>query len=79
MTIKNEIIAAVKDAYLNKLNNPNVGFLASTLEDILDHLFNRYGLITESMITENKQKINEPFDTSLPFSTFTRRIDQCLQ
>jgi uncharacterized coiled-coil protein SlyX len=76
---KNQIIAAIDPAYLDEIRDDELGFLLSSPEDIISHLFDRYGEISEYMITENMTTIEEPFDPTLPFATFTRRLEKCNQ
>mmetsp|Transcript_17344 Transcript_17344/g.36363 ORF Transcript_17344/g.36363 Transcript_17344/m.36363 type:complete len:88 (-) Transcript_17344:17-280(-) len=66
---KTQIIAAIEEAYLDKLNDFDEGFLHSTPIVLLVYLFDRHGLITEAMITKNKQQIDEPFDPNQPLTT----------
>lgn len=79
LLIKNQIIAAVEETYIDELNDPDEGYLHSTPIDLMDHLFDRYGLITETMITENKAMMDEPFDPTQPFATYTKRIEKAMQ
>lgn len=79
LTLKNQIAEAIEEAYLGELNNPDEGFLAVEPEDMLQHLFDCYGIIAEPIIAENKINFEEPFDPTLPFVTFTRRIEKCRQ
>lgn len=79
LLIKNQIIAAVDETYIYELNDPDEGFLHSTPINLMDHLFDQYGLITETMITKNKAMMDEPFDPTQPFATYTKRIKKAMQ
>lgn len=79
LAIKNLLINAVELTYLDELNDDDHGFLLSTPENIIDHLMDRYGEISEWMITENKNAMDEGLDVTLPFATYTKRIEKCMQ
>mmetsp|Transcript_25971 Transcript_25971/g.53458 ORF Transcript_25971/g.53458 Transcript_25971/m.53458 type:complete len:104 (-) Transcript_25971:478-789(-) len=46
LLIKNQIITAIEEDYLDDLNDPDEGFLHSTPIDLLLHIFDCHGLIT---------------------------------
>lgn len=79
LSVKNQMINAVEDAYLDEIRDEDTGFQQPSPEDIIAHLMDRYGDISEWLITENKQTIDEHFDPTLPFATYTKRIEKCLQ
>ena len=46
--------------------------------DLLDHLMDRYGNITDDYLKANEAHINEAFDHSRPIDVFFQHIDDAV-
>ena len=62
--LKNQILEAFNDKYLEDLKDPNIGYAAVTPLEMIEHLYQEYGVMTAQDILDNHQQLWEDFDTS---------------
>jgi hypothetical protein len=77
--LKTQIIDAVADTYLGELQNRYTGYLGVTSRDLLDHLFERYGMITASDIANCRTRMEAPMDTTRPIDIYFQATNDCVQ
>ena len=74
-TIKNQILKAVPDVYLNALAHPMLGFANVEPNQMLAHLLATYGTITTEDLKENEALLTAPWDINQPTETvFDRAV-----
>ena len=76
--LKQLLIGAVDDMFINALCDPHVGYANITTLQLLTHLYDTYGRITDVDLRKNQEIMTEPFDVNLPVETFFRRIEECV-
>ena len=79
LALKKQVLEAVDSVYLAEKKHRYMGFCHVSTKDLLDHLMQRYGNITSLARKQNKNRMEEPLDTSQPIDVYFRRIDDCLQ
>jgi hypothetical protein len=72
--IKNMILEAFDDAYLNSLSNEVVGCANCTSLDLLTHLITFYAMIAPTELTQNYQRLSKPYDPNQPIETLFQQI-----
>lgn len=77
--LKQLLLGAVDDMFINALCDRHVGYANVTTLDMLTHLYDTYGKITEIDLNKNQEVMNEPFDHNLPIESFFRRIEECVE
>ena len=74
-TLKNQLLKAVPDVYLNALAHPVLGFANVNPNQMLAHLLATYGTITTEDLKENKARLTAPWDINQPTETvFDRAV-----
>jgi hypothetical protein len=76
--LRNLLIKAVDDVYLAPLKNEFMGYTNVSVNTMLAHLFDEYGVIGSNEIYFNEKRFNEPWDGNAPFETIIGRIDKCV-
>ena len=77
--LKGQIIDATEDPYLCEIRNKYTGYLGISTRDLLDHLIDRYGKITDADLETNKSRMNEPIDNTQTIDVFFKQIDNRIQ
>ena len=71
-----QVVDSIDPIYLRALLNRTTGQYATSLRDVLTHLFETYGKITPEQLRAKEQAIyNMPFDISMPVDTVFNAID----
>ena len=76
--LKQLLLGAVDDMFVNALSDPHVGYANVTTLQLLTHLYNTYGKVTDADLHRNLQVMMEPIDIELPIETFYRKIEECV-
>ena len=79
LALKKQLLEAVDQVYLVEKKHRYMGYFHVTTKELLDHLMQRYGNITPLARKQNKNRMEEPMDTSQPIDVYFQRIDDCLQ
>jgi hypothetical protein len=72
--IKNIIIEAFDDAYLNALSNEIVGYATCTSLQLLTQLLTYYATIAPTELTQNYERLNVPYDPNKPIETLFQKV-----
>ena len=75
--LKQLLIGAVDDMFINALCDSHVGYANVTTLQLLTHLYDTYGKITDVDLRRNQEIMEEAFDANLPIETFFRRLEDC--
>ena len=68
--LKQLLIGAVDDIFINTLCDRHVGYANVSTRDLLTHLYNTYGKITEVDLNKNQEVMGEAFGPNLPIESF---------
>ena len=75
--LKEIIMNTVDDIYIKELSDPDLGYAEVTVGDILAHLLNTYGDVTDSDLLANQTKLTDPWDPTKNISVLWARITDC--
>ena len=75
--LKQLIVQAVDDTYYTALEDPEVGLGPITSKQLLAYIINEYGSVTLEDLDENRDKMNEPWNSEQPIRTLWDRIKEC--
>ena len=70
---------ALPPALLIEIEDEILGLNEVSIVDIFDHCFDRRGHLTDTLIEENLQKADEPFDLDEGMPNYIKRLEQCQQ
>ena len=77
--LKQLILGAVDNIYLDSLRNAYTGYTAVTTQDLLDHLYTNYGQISDFDLEENEKRMKTKYDPSLPIDTLFKQIENAVE
>ena len=60
-----------------ELWDPDEGSNQCTFPDIFFHIFDRFALITKTMVDDNKALFNQPMDINKPLIVYIKKQEQC--
>jgi hypothetical protein len=72
--IKNLILEAFDNAYLNALSNKVVSYANCTSLDLLTHLLKFYAMIAPTELMQSYERLNTPYDPNQPIETLFQQI-----
>jgi hypothetical protein len=75
--LKKQIISVFKRIYLDILNDNMVGYANISARDMLDHLFETYGNITEVNLEINFEHMRRAWDPQHPVESLLKQIQDC--
>ena len=76
--LKQLLLGAVDDIFVNALSNTHIGYANTTTLQLITHLYDNYGKITDADLRKNQETMVENLDTNLPIETFYHRIEDCV-
>ena len=74
--LKQLLLGAVDDIFVNALCDAQVGYANTTTLELLTHLHDTYGKLTDADVRANQDTMAEPVDMELPIENFLRRIEE---
>jgi hypothetical protein len=75
--LKKQIISVFEPMYLDILNDNMVGYANISARDMLDHLFETYGIITAVDLEINFEHMRRAWDPQQPAETLFKHIQDC--
>jgi hypothetical protein len=72
--IKELILEAFDEAYVNALSDELVGYANCTSIGLLTHLLTFYAMIAPTELTQNYERLNTPYDPNQPIETLFQQI-----
>jgi hypothetical protein len=75
--LKEMLLKAIPEAYLEELKDDNVGFTNSSTLDIVTFLKTRYGIVKQHELTANENKMSEAWNPEDAIETLYSRIAKC--
>ena len=79
LALKQQLLSAFDDMYFKALKDPHVGYSNSTTYDLLHHLYNGYGRITQMDLLDNERRMKQPYDASSPIENLFAQIDTAIE
>ena len=76
--LKQLLLGAVDDIFVNALHNPHVGYANVTTLELITHLYDNYGKISDHDLQKNQETMKEEIDLNLPIENFFRRVEDCV-
>ena len=76
--LKNQFIEAVDEIYLKAIQDRVTEYTNVTLYDMLQHLYNNYGKITEDKLEKNRQEMNKAYSVTMTIETVFAQMEDCV-
>ena len=76
--LKQQLLRAFDDMYFKALKNTHVGYSNSTTMQLIQHLYNSYGQITQMDLSDNERRMKTPYDPSTPIENLFGQIDDAI-
>ena len=73
--LKNQLLGAVDDIYVRAMRDRHVGYMNQTIRNLLNHLFNNYGNITQLELEDNDTKMRTMWDPNSPFDSLIQQLE----
>ena len=73
--LKNQLLSAVDDIYVRALRDRHVGYMNQSIRNLLTHLFNNYGNITQLELEDNDTKMRALWDPNSPFDCLVQQLE----
>jgi hypothetical protein len=73
--LKQQLLGAFDEMYTKSLSNRHTGFATISTYDIIQHLYQTYGMISQVNIKDNTTRMNEPYDPTLPIENLFDQIE----
>lgn len=77
--LKKQLLEAVPLTYIKKLSSKSFGFATVTVLDILNHLDNQHGEITEDDLANNLKNMDREWNPSQPIFDLWNQIHECME
>ena len=72
--LRNLILNAVDDQYINELKHINTGYVKVSPLALLDHLWTEYGTIDGSDLTQNEKRMKAPWNPPAPIENLFKQL-----
>ena len=73
--LKNQLLGAVDDIYVRAMRDHHVGYMNQSIRNLLNHLFNNYGNITQLELEDNDTKMRTLWDPNSPFDCLIQQLE----
>ena len=73
--LKNQLLSAVDDIYVRALRDRHVGYMNQTIRNLLTHLFDNYGNITQLELEDNDTKMRALWDPNSLFDCLVQQLE----
>ena len=73
--LKQLLLGAVDDIYVSSLRNQYTGYTTLSTMNILTHLYDAYGQITDLDLDNNEKRMKTPYDPNLPIDNLFHQIE----
>ena len=74
-TLKNQLLSTVEDIYVRALRDHHVGYMKQSISNLLTHLFENYGNITQLELEDNDTKMRALWDPNSPFDCLVKQLE----
>jgi DNA-binding protein H-NS len=73
--LKQQLLGAFDEMYTKSLSNCHTGFATITTFDIIQYLYQTYGMISQVNLKDNTACMNEPYDPTTPIENLFDQIE----
>ena len=73
--LKNQLLSTVEDIYVRALRDRHVGYMNQSIHNLLTHLFENYGNITQLELEDNDTKMRALWDPNSPFDCLVQQLE----
>ena len=73
--LKAQLLSAVEDIYVRALRDRHVGYMNQSICNLLSHLFENYGKITQLELEDNNTKLRALWDPNSPFDCLFQQLE----
>ena len=77
--MKTKLLDVFDEIYFKGLRNRHTGYATVKLVNLLQHLYDTYGLKTTTDLEENDRRIREPFDGTKPIESLYDQIEEAVE
>ena len=77
--LKQQLLASFDNMYLKALKQPYVGYSNRTCIQILQHLYDNYGQISQMDLDDNATRMKNPYDVTTPIENLFEQIDDSVE
>ena len=77
-SLKQQLLAAVPEVFYEVLGDEEIGYANVPTLEILDHLDDTYGILTEDDIDNNLKLMHSPWSVNDPIETLFIRLKNCI-
>ena len=77
--LKQQLLSAFDDMYLKAQKQIHVGYSNRSTLQLLQHLYDSYGLISQMDLDDNKTRMKSPYDITTPIENLFAQIDESLE
>ena len=76
--LRQQLLCAVDDTFLQVLHKPHRGYSGSSMLDLLTHLYATYDVISNADWLENENRFRKPYSPSVPIEIAWRQINNAV-
>ena len=73
--LKNQLLSAVENIYVRALRDRHVGYMNQSIRNLLAHLFENYGNITQLELEDNDTKMRSLWDPNSLFDCIVQQLE----
>ena len=68
--LKNQFIDCIDESYIRELCDGMREYDATTLQELIEHVFSNYGRMDDHLVNQNRTRWDEPPDMDLPIDAY---------
>ena len=73
--LNNQLLSAVEDIYVRALHDHHVGYMKQSIRNLLTHLFDNYGNITQLELEDNDTRMRALWDPNSAFDCLVQQLE----
>ena len=77
--LKQQLLKVFDDMYFKALRNPHVGYTNTTAYNLIQHLYNVYGRITQIDLSDNEKRLKQSYDPSMPIENLYSQVEAAIE
>lgn len=77
--LKQQLLSVYDDMYFKALRNPHVGYTNATTFQLIQHLYNTYGRITQIDLSDNEKRLKQTYDPTLPIENLFSQVEEAIE
>ena len=77
--LKQQLLQVFDDMYFKALRNPHVGYTNATAYNLIQHLYNTYGRITQINLSDNEKRLKQTYDPTMPIENLYSQVEEAIE